>query len=541
MKKLLSSLLCLALLVGLTACGGSSRDNTLIRVAVGGDTAFLDPAVVDDSITSNVLEQMYDRLYKLDKDGNPVADIAKDAPKVSADGLTYTIELNKGRTWSDGQEIKASDFVYAWKRASAMGTATSYYSQFVNFIEGANKTGKALKSMDKLKDFNVKADDAKGTITIKLAKKCAYFAQLLTHTIFTPVRKDAVEKDGGNPLKSNWADRTDIPTTGAFTATAINAKDEIVLTKNDKYYDADKVQIKTISFKVMSDSESQTNGFQAGELDFATACNVQTILSNDELKAAAYAIDQFVCNYFMLVNAGNENTRKELKDVDIRKAISMGINRENMLKAIGYGEYAYALEKFVPKGIPGANRDFNEEVKDPYATYNKEEAQKIMTSKGYNEKNMLKLTYTYNDLPMHKAAAESMQASLKEVYVDLQLKQEEKETFFNHRDAGEFEVCRHAMTADFLVPMAYLSMYYGDVAGNTVDDAEYEKLVNAGEKSSGADRMNKLHKAEEYLVKEKAYVIPLFGYTDPNLKATDLEGVTSSPEGHYNLTRAYYK
>jgi len=84
-------------------------------------------------------------------------------------------------------------------------------------------------------------------------------------------------------------------------------------------------------------------------------------------------------------------------------------------------------------------------------------------------------------------------------------------------------------------------MYYGDVAGNTVDDAEYEKLVNAGEKSSGADRMNKLHKAEEYLVKEKAYVIPLFGYTDPNLKATDLEGVTSSPEGHYNLTRAYYK
>ena len=148
-----------------------------------------------------------------------------------------------------------------------------------------------------------------------------------------------------------------------------------------------------------------------------------------------------------------------------------------------------------------------------------------MTSKGYNEKNMLKLTYTYNDLPMHKAAAESMQASLKEVYVDLQLKQEEKETFFNHRDAGEFEVCRHAMTADFLDPMAYLSMYY----------------VNAGEKSSGADRMNKLHKAEEYLVKEKAYVIPLFGYTDPNLKATDLEGVTSSPEGHYNLTRAYYQ
>jgi oligopeptide transport system substrate-binding protein len=53
--------------------------------------------------------------------------------------------------------------------------------------------------------------------------------------------------------------------------------------------------------------------------------------------------------------------------------------------------------------------------------------------------------------------------------------------------------------------------------------------------------MNKLHEAEEYLVKEQNYIVPLFGYTDPILKATDLDGVTSSPEGHYDLTRASYK
>ena len=90
--------------------------------------------------------------------------------------------------------------------------------------------------------------------------------------------------------------------------------------------------------------------------------------------------------------------------------------------------------------------------------------------------------------------------------------------------------------------MAYLSMYYGhSLAGNTVDDDKYEAMITAAEKLDGAERINKLHEAEKYLIQEQCYMIPLFGYTDPFLKASDLEGITSSPEGHYDLTRAYYK
>jgi oligopeptide transport system substrate-binding protein len=154
MKKIISSLLCFAMIATLTACGGgSSRDTSLIRVAVGGDCAYLDPAIVDDSITSNILAQMYEGLYSLDSDGNAVAKQATDLPTISDDGLTYTITLNDGLTWSDGEAVKASDYVYAWKRASAMGPVTSYYSQFVNKIKGANTTGDALSSMDELTDF----------------------------------------------------------------------------------------------------------------------------------------------------------------------------------------------------------------------------------------------------------------------------------------------------------------------------------------------------------------------------------------------------
>lgn len=83
-----------------------------------------------------------------------------------------------------------------------------------------------------------------------------------------------------------------------------------------------------------------------------------------------------------------------------------------------------------------------------------------------------------------------MQNSLKEIYVNLELVGEEKEAFFADRDNGKFELARHAMTADYLDPMGYLSMNIGSTTlGNTTDDAEFEKMVNDANLLSGQERM----------------------------------------------------
>ncbi len=546
MKKLFSSLVCLAMLVSLTGCGGgSNRDTSTVRAAVGGDIEILDPAIVDDSITANVLAQMYEGLYKLDQDGNAVPNVATDMPEISDDGLTYTIKIHDGYKWSDGEPLTANDFVYAWKRAAAMGTGTAYYSQFIseNVLNGG--TGAELGSIDELADFGAVAlDDT--TIQITLKAKCPYFTSLLTNTVFYPMRQDVIENadapNGGDPLKSTWADQTDLPTNGAFSATKVDSKDEVVLTKNDEYHAADEVKLETISFKVMADANSETSAFQSGEIDFATNVNSETIENSKELQDQVYVIDPFVCNYYVLINSGEECTNEVLKDPEIREAFSLAIDRDAVMQASGKGDYAYELNNLVPIGIPGANGDYTEEVGNNYAGgYDIEKAKQIMEAKGYSADNMLTLTYSYNDVPMHKDVAQAIQASVKEAYINLELKVAELQTFFDQRDKGEFETCRHAMTADFLDPMAYLSMYYGfDKAGNTVDDATYESMLDAANALDGAERMNGLHAAEQYLVQTMHYVVPLFGYTEPFLKASELEGVTSSPEGHYDLTRASY-
>lgn len=553
MKKILASTAALAMVATtLTGCGGSGditaeSGKTNLTVAVGGDFALPDPAIVDDSITSNVLAQCYDGLYKLDKDGNVIANLAEDLPTISEDGLTYTIKLKDGLTWSDGTPLTAEDFVWSWKRAM---TTEGYYTNFMyGYIAGTTgEDGNPYTNMEDLDaNMGVRAvDDTTIEITLKMA--APYFTSMLTNTVFYPVKQDEV---GSDPSSSEWAQNASaddpIVTNGAFEITGVNIKDAITLSKSENYSDADNVQLETIEFKVMGDLDSQTQAFISGEVDFATAVNVEQINNDEQLQGHVYAVDPFVCNYFVLVNAGKENDGSTdglaaLKDVEIRQAISMAIGRTTARNAYGYGDdYSYDLYALIPSGIPDAEgNDFYEQgghlIEDDV-----EAAKAIMESKGYSEDNMLTLTYKYNNLATHKAVAEAMQASLREIYIDLQLSGSEKEAFFNDRDAGNFELARHAMTADYLDPMCYLSMYVGSTtSGNTVDDPEFEQMVNEANLLSGQERMEKLHEAEAYLI-EQGYIIPLFGYTEPFLKVKNLTGITSSPEGHYDLTHAYFE
>lgn len=550
MKKLMAyGLSFLMALTCLTGCGGGEQAD--LRVAVGGDTDDLDPAIVDDSITANILAQVYEGLYELDTDGNVVPNLATDMPEISSDGLTYTIKINGDTKWSDGEPVKASDFVFAWKRAVL---TQGYYTQFIwQYITGTShmvtdkKTGKESEQpytkMSELKDFGAVAlDDT--TIQITLKAKCPYFTALLTNTVFYPIREDYVNENAkdGKLTDSTWANNEDVPYNGAFKVTSVNTKDEVFMVKNEEFYDAENVSLNSISFKVMADIDSQTSAFQSGDIDFATACNIDTIDADKDLKKQSWKIDPFVCNYYILVNAGEENTNEALKDPDIRNAIGLSINRKDVLEVLNYGDNAYELSGLIPKGIPGATGDFREEqdAVKKLAEYNLDEAKAIMESKGYSEDNMLTLTYKYNDNTMHKNVAQSIQASMKEAYIDLQLVATEKEAFFDERDKGDFELCRHAMTADFIDPMAYLSMYVGKTTlGNTVDDAKFEEMVAAANAiDDRTARMNALHEAENYLVGEQHYIIPLFGYTEPYLLSSKVSGVTHSPEGHYQLAYA---
>lgn len=127
--------LCITALAG---CGGSSKteektdstekksasDNTL-HYQIGVAIDSLNPQLANDGTSFSVLAQCMEGLYTKDEDGNAILAAAESVDK-SDDGLTYTFKLRDDAKWSDGSDVTADDFVYAWQTLADPNTGSEY-------------------------------------------------------------------------------------------------------------------------------------------------------------------------------------------------------------------------------------------------------------------------------------------------------------------------------------------------------------------------------------------------------------------------------
>jgi len=141
LKRIFATALTVALSLSVLAgCGKKDEGSTaaaeqIVRYNLGANPKTLDPALnsaVDGAI---VLVNAFEGLMKLDEKDQPVAGVAE-SYEVSADGLTYTFKLRKDAKWSDGSQVTAGDFEYAWKRALDPATAAEYAYQMYYLKNG---------------------------------------------------------------------------------------------------------------------------------------------------------------------------------------------------------------------------------------------------------------------------------------------------------------------------------------------------------------------------------------------------------------------
>ena len=124
---LLAAVLCVSVLAG-CADGG---DGVSLSVSVGSRVTTLDPIYAEDINSQTVLVHLYENLLKVAPDGaGGTAVVNGMAKNVSVeenfDGtVTYTFRLRSAR-WSDGQSVKATDFVYAWQRLADPASYSPY-------------------------------------------------------------------------------------------------------------------------------------------------------------------------------------------------------------------------------------------------------------------------------------------------------------------------------------------------------------------------------------------------------------------------------
>lgn len=508
-----------------TGGGGDSNGEPVeLTIGMGAQITTLDPGLTTETINNYVLKHTVSCLFKKDGSGNVVEELA-DSYTVSEDGLTYTVKLKEGLTWSDGEPLTAKDFVYAVNRNLTYGAENAWaVYNLATYLQGAAEhESDSSVDLSTFEFAGVEAPDDT-TVVYHLVKPCAFFTGLLGSYVFAPLRADFAEAGS-----SEWAVNPGYPSCGPFVLDYCNENEKAVVVKNSSYYDAANVTVDQITFMVMPDADAEAAAFQTGELDVALSINtslVETYDNPDEL----WTLPQ-ISSYFIAMNSGSAGP-EVLKDVNVRRALALAIDKEQLVSVIGTSDYYQALYGYVPVGLQGAEGDFRQEsdAKEKFLDYDLEEAKNLLAQAGYGESNPLKIKYKYSNSTLHGDVAQILQQMWKEAGIEAELEVVESGVFYDQLDNGNFEIARYGYSANN-DPSEYFALWTtGQQIVAAVDDPAYDKMVDeVGYIVDRTEYMNELHAIERYLVEENVYLIPLFNYNTPALKRTNISNVIVAP------------
>ena len=223
-----------------------------INVCIASEPDVIDPALNSAVDGATLDSHLFAGLAKWDTDADGNLQIVADCAEALTEGVvnedgtvTYTYTLRDGLKWSDGKDLKASDFVFAWKRAASEELGADYGYMFENVKGYPN-------------DLAVEATDDK-TIVVTLNNAVAYWNELLAFPAYFPVREDVVANEA-------WCtDASTFVSNGAYKMTGWDHNSVITLTKNDHYWDAENVTMKEIKFYLSDNSNNMLTNFKNGD------------------------------------------------------------------------------------------------------------------------------------------------------------------------------------------------------------------------------------------------------------------------------------
>jgi ABC-type oligopeptide transport system substrate-binding subunit len=500
---------------------GSGVIDQVININWGAEPPSLDPGLATDTTSGDVITNIMDPLVKLDKELQPVPNLAK-SWKVSDDGKTVTFKLRDDGRWTNGDPVTAQDFEWSWKRTISPELAADYAYQFFGIV-GAAEYNACKDNCDALRDkVGVKALDDH-TLQVKLTSQQPWFVQQVAHHSFLAVHRATVEKYG-----RKWTDPKNIVTDGPFKLARWDHDSRLDLVKWDGWRNADQVKLKRINGSMITEGTTALRAFEAGELD--TSGQGLPPVDLPRLKGTPeYAQYPGLGTYYYGFNV------KTVPDVNQRRAMALAIDRQTIIDNIAQGDQAPATG-FTPKGMPGFDTIT---ANSPWLAPNGDidKAKQLMSQVKNPQKN---ITLLINNAPGHKEIAVAVQSMWKKLGLNVTISQQDWAQylqFLGPPPDPSMDAFRLGWIADYVDAMNFLELWKCGSGNNNTNfcDPGYDKLVEQARKTPDNQERYGLYKQlEEKLVgKDGAMPIaPIYWYTFVQLERSSIkDSLNISPLG----------
>jgi oligopeptide transport system substrate-binding protein len=325
-------------LSALSLAGAAPTRGGSITVSYKDDVTTLDPAVGYDIQNWGIEKMVFDGLLDYEVGTTKLAPrLATAMPKVSADGKTYTFTLRPGVKFQNGREVVASDVVYSLTRVLDPKTKSpgqSFYTSIAGsqaFIDGKAKTVSGLKAVGKY------------GVTVALEAPNAAFLNIMAMNFAFVVPKEAVDAAKGDFGHKPVG-------TGPFKLTSWPSGQQLVFERNAAYYLPSLPYLDKVTIKVGLDPSVAFLSLTRGEVDILgdgiPPAQFLQVVKDPKYKANIFS-QTTVNTSYMSLNTGVG----PLKDLRVRQAINMAINKTKVLRIInGRG---VAAKGYLPPLMPG--------------------------------------------------------------------------------------------------------------------------------------------------------------------------------------------
>ncbi|HRJ01537.1 MAG TPA: peptide ABC transporter substrate-binding protein [Hyphomonas sp.] len=508
----------------LAACGGGAKgdDVPTLRRGISAKVQTLDPHKSSAQWENIIIGDMLIGLTTDDADGEPVPGMAK-SWEVDATGTVWTFHLGDYE-WSDGVPVTANDFVYAFRRLQRPEIA-SQYASMLWLVKNGQKVNEGELPPEEL---GARAIDEK-TFEITLEHPAPYLPGLLTHYTTFPVPAHVVEQYG-----EAWIQPENIQVNGPYKLVYWRSGDQLVADKNPTGFGAAEACFGRVAYFEIENEAAYENKIAAGELD------INNVFSGPRKAEIEAKFPGWVRTYPGLLTTywSFNQTRAPFNDVRVRKALSLALDREFMVRNVltpGF-EPAYA---FVPPGIA------NYEVERPQVSFKDmpraerlAEAKRLLEEAGFGPSKPMKFQFIHRSTGDNPKVAPVAQQNWAEIapWVQPEIVRQETSSLYARLRQTDFEVGDGAWLADYNDPNNYLFLLDSNTGQQNYgkySNPEYDALLAQSNFELDLDKRAALMAQAEKMMLEDFPITPMWVQVTQNLVDPTLTGwVDNAKDNH---------
>jgi len=410
-------------------------------------------------------------LGRVDAEGNVYGWLA-DSFDVDVDNLAVTIKLKEGIKFSDGSDFNADAVIWNFDKMEEGGKESELGNP---------------KSYEKLDDYTVKLNYESWANNWETVLGEVY--------IYCP---KAFEDNG-----EDWASINAVGT-GPYIMTEYVPQDHISYKKNENYWIEGKPYLDSLDIVFMTDITTQQAAFMNGEINLLStndATLTQTLMASGFENAAAQAPDLGSIKYIMFASGDKDSP---FSNLDVRQAVMHAIDWDGYVQSLT-GGLGIKTSQF---GVPGA-WSYDDTVEFP--EYNVETAKKMLSDAGYPDG----FDTVISTISNNNNIATLLQASLKEIGINAEIKIIETSDFNSQKKEGTYEggiiTGQGASKMDFTNNYIRLYSSQGVNYLNMMDHPQdYEDALFGAREATDLDEKKELLKtASRKLTNEYALVVPV--------------------------------